>query len=277
MPKRKLTPEILETIELCASDEYILDEICEEADIAKALMEDPQVLEAIEKGRVKWFIEIAATDGDIDPFIDYSGKTLDEVNAMFETHKAAIELRKAELKAEKQKVRKMQAKNSAQTLDAAGVSGHNVYLQHDPRSQKNIDTWDLADEISKVVKDLKKGDTTSLLGILVGNITQLHIFNGVLAMNLSSDENMTVDKMNKLSNMQFKLMQEERKSIAAINEIINPKRAVFIKEANQHIHQNEKLSEKKDENDNELQKPEQLKEPESFTEAEVINIKEQIK
>ena len=276
MPKRKLTLEILETIELCAADKYALDQIWEEADIVRPLMKDLQVIEAIEKGRVEWFIQIAATDGDLDAFIHYSGKTLDEVNEMFQIHKVAIETKKAEFKVKKQRKRKKQAENSKQALDAAARSGFNVFLQHDPRAQKKINSWDIGDEISKVAKDLQKGNTSSLLEVLVGNITQLHLFNGVLAMNLSGDENITVDKMNKLSNMQFKLMQEERKSIMAINEIINPKRTTFIKEANQHnhLHQN---SEKKDENENELQKSKQLKEPESFTEAEVINIKERVK
>ena len=276
MAKRKLTPEILEIIEICAADEYALDEIREEADIVRPLMKDPQVIEAIEKGRTEWLIEIVATDGNIDSFIHYSEKTLDEVNEMFEIHKVAIEIKKAKLKTEKQRARAKKAENSAQTLDAAGRSGFNVYLQHDPRAQKKIDSWDIGDEISKVVKDLQKGDTSSLLEILVGNITQLHLFNGILAMNLSGNENITVDNLNKLSNMQFKLMQEERKSIMAINEITNPKRTTFIKEANQHnhLHQN---SEKKDESENELQKLEQTKEPTEFTEAEVLPIKEKKK
>ncbi len=70
--------------------------------------------------------------------------------------------------------------------------------------------------------------------------------------------------------MQLKVMQETRKSIMAINEITNPKRTTFIKEANQHnhLHQN---SEKKDENRNELQKPT------SYTEAEVVPIEEKVK
>jgi hypothetical protein len=71
-------------------------------------------------------------------------------------------------------------------------------------------------------------------------------------------------------------MQETRKSIMVINEITNPKRTTFIKEANQHNHLHQNL-EKKDENENELQKPGQLQEPETFTEVEVIPIKEKLK
>jgi len=76
--------------------------------------------------------------------------------------------------------------------------------------------------------------------------------------------------------MQLKVMQETRKSIMAINEISNPKRTTFIKEANQHNHLLQNL-EKKVENENELQKPEQLQETKSFTEAEFASIQEEIK
>ncbi len=273
MAKRKLTTQILQDIEELAEDEYSLDEIREEADITRPLMKDESVIKAIEKGRIKWLIEIASTDGDIDTFIYYSEKTLDEVSQMFEIHKEAIEERKAEIKAEKNKKRKEQAEYSVQTLNAAGRSGFNVYLQHDPKSRKKVDSWDIGDEISKVVKDIQKGDTTSLLEILVGNITQLHIFNGMLAMNLSGDENLTLDTMNKLSNMQLKVMQETRKSIMAINEICNPKRTTFVKELSQHnhLHQNsKKISEKKDETLNELSRPkeEEIINAHQYTEAE---------
>jgi hypothetical protein len=68
--------------------------------------------------------------------------------------------------------------------------------------------------------------------------------------------------------MQIKVMQETRKSIMAINEITNPKRTTFIKEANQHnhLHQN---SEKKDENENELENEPRLIEHGETTEVEV--------
>ena len=98
MSKRKLTLEILEHIELCASDIYSLDEIREEADIVKPLMNDLQVVEAIERGRIIQFIEIMSTDGDIDLFMDYADKTCDDIKKMLEEHKEAINVRKRKIK-----------------------------------------------------------------------------------------------------------------------------------------------------------------------------------
>jgi hypothetical protein len=68
-------------------------------------------------------------------------------------------------------------------------------------------------------------------------------------------------------------MQETRKSIMAINEITNPKRTTFIKKAEQHnhLHQN---SEKKDKNENELQKLEEPVKRDTISDAEILSLKE---
>ncbi len=69
--------------------------------------------------------------------------------------------------------------------------------------------------------------------------------------------------------MQLKVIQETRKSIMAINEITNPKRTTFIKEANQHNHLHQNL-EKKDQNKNELSQPQEFIDANEYTEAETI-------
>jgi len=98
---------------------------------------------------------------------------------------------------------------------------------------------------------------------------QLQLFNSKLTHNLMGDAGKQLDNFNKLSNMQLKVMQETRKSIMSINEITNPKRTTFIKEANQHnhLHQN---SEKKDESTNELSQPKEFIDANQYTEAETI-------
>jgi len=273
--KRKLTPEILETIELCAADEYTLDEIRDEANIIKPLMSDPKVLEAIEKGRIKWFVEIVATNGDIDSYIFYTGKSFDEVGEMFDTYKETIELRKTEVEqAEKKKIKA--EKHSTRQFSCPMHIGMVNILEQNGKSDAPISHQVLHDDIEKMIKEMQDGDTTALLTMLTTNIMQLQLFNGTVTRNLMGKAGKELDNFNKLSNMQLKVMQETRKSIIAINEITNPKRPTFIKEANQynHLHQN---SEKKDEKQNELQKPEQLEEPHNTIEAEVILAREEVK
>ncbi len=48
--------------------------------------------------------------------------------------------------------------------------------------------------------------------------------------------------MQQFQNLQLKVMGVTRKTIMAVNEVINPKRTTFVKETNQHNHmyQNDK-------------------------------------
>ncbi len=132
------------------------------------------------------------------------------------------------------------------------------------------------EEEKKATKQFSSPMHSGMITMLTTNIMQLQLFNGTVTRNLMGDAGKTMDNFNKLSNMQLKVMQETRKSIMAINEITNPKRTTFIKEANQHnhLHQN---SEKKDDTKNELQKADQLNKSEPFSEAEFIPIKGQIR
>lgn len=272
MAKRKLTLEILESIELCAADQYTLDEIREEANIVRPLMDNPQVQEAINKGRTKWLVEIIAADGDIDPFMYCTSMTLEDLDVMIKKNEEAIELRKLEIKLQIQEIKDRKISNAKKRFSPSNVASSNMHLQDTGEIQRDIDQATLKEELELAVKRMQDGDTTLMLEILTSNVMQLHYFNGQITGNLAGDLGKQLHSFEKLSNMQLKVMQETRKSIMAINEITNPKRTTFIKEANQHnhLHQN---SEKKDENKNELQNPEQLQEPENLTDAEVYSIK----
>ncbi len=262
MAKRKLTDEILELIEDLAFNGYSLDDIQEEADITRPLMEDAQVIEAIKEGRRRAVIRDAVKDdGDsAKDFVETSGMTIAEHKQIRDENLHIIELQLSKRK-EKHK------QNSRNRLYAAGVAGANIYLQTPEDDREHLSIQALSDDIADAAEALKKGDTTPLLEILIGNVKQLHLFNGIITQNLSKSTEM--DKFSKMSNMQLKLMQEERKSIMAINEICNPKRTTFVKEISQHLHQN---SEKKVTNENELQK--QLEQSDEITDAVLFETKE---
>ncbi|GIU00544.1 hypothetical protein TSL6_10500 [Sulfurovum sp. TSL6] len=143
-------------------------------------------------------------------------------------------------------------------------------LEQNGKDMPPISQQVLHDDIVKIINEVQSGDSKALLTMLTTNIMQLQLFNGTVTRNLMGEAGKQLDNFTKLSNMQLKVMQETRKSIMAINEITNPKRTTFIKEANQHnhLHQN---SEKKDENENE--KRIEYKE---VTEAEVYEAKETV-
>jgi hypothetical protein len=265
MAKRKLTLQILQEIEELAADEYSLDDIQEEADIVRPLMEDAQVIEAIKEGRRKRIIEIVVGD-DADTakeFAESTGMTTTEFKQVHDENMAIIEPQLSKRK-EKHK------QNSANRLYAAGVAGANIWQQTPEDIKDQLSLQALVDGVADAAEALQEGNTTPLLEILIGNVQQLHLFNGIVAGNIVGDLGKQMDSFNKLSNIQLKVMQEQRKSIMAINEICNPKRTTFVKEISQHLHQNsEKLSEKKDETQTEL-----LATPREVTEAEVLTIKD---
>jgi hypothetical protein len=273
MAKRKLTPEILELIEMCASEEYTFDEVREEADIIRPLMLDQKVIAAIERGRSKWFIELVSTDGDMDTFIYYSNITYAEIEKMFELHKEAIKLRKAELKIEEQQREDEKIVKAKHRLSPLSVGESNIYLQEGEENRQNIDRQTLKEELELSAKRMQNGDTSLLIEILTYNIMQLHHFNGQDTGNLAGDLGKQLSTFEKLSNMQLKVMQETRKSIMAINEITNPKRTTFIKKAEQHnhLHQN---SEKKDKNENELQKLGEAAKCDTISDTEILSSEE---
>jgi len=72
-------------------------------------------------------------------------------------------------------------------------------------------------------------------------------------------------------------MAETRKNIIAMNEICNPKRTTFIKEANQYNQLNQKNSQKKLKTENELQKPQQLVSSTEVKTEHIMPIKEYVK
>ena len=128
-----------------------------------------------------------------------------------------------------------------------------------------------------LVNDLVQADT----GIYVVNtelldLMQMELFNGQITGKISSNGGKRFQTYEALSKMQMKILQESRKTVMCINEIVNPKRTTFVKNAEQHnyIHQN---SEKKEESENEKQKHVQLEQSDEIPEAEVVPLQEKVK
>ena len=244
MARWKLTPELLENIEAYAEDQYTLEDTFAELSISKKLMQDEQVLQAYEKGLIKLYISMASSGSSDDEIINddlvsekqctiWREQYSDTINQGIKTKEAEEEL-------------------ATKQFSSPMHSGMLNILEQNGRDMPPISQQVLCDDIEKMVNEMQNGNTKSLLTMLTTNILQLQLFNGTVTRNLMGDAGKQMENFNKLSNMQLKVMQETRKSIMAINEITNPKRTTFIKEANQHnhLHQN---SEKKDETENEKQ------------------------
>lgn len=260
MPRRKLTSEILESIEAYAEDQYTLEETFDELKISKNLMQDEIVLQAYEKGLIKLYISMASNGSSDDEIINDDLISAEQCTLWRKQYNETIK-KGLQKKEDEEKL-------ATKQFSSPMHSGMLNILEQNGKDMPPISQQVLHDDIKKMVDDMQSGDTKALLTMLTTNILQLQLFNGTVTRNLMGDAGKQVDNFNKLSNMQLKVMQETRKSIMAINEITNPKRTTFIKEANQHnhLHQN---SENKNETENEKQITH-----EGVTDAELFEAKE---
>ena len=228
MSRYKLTDEMLQDIEYYADDQYTLEDIFNELNISKKLMKDERVLQAFEKGLIKLYISMASSGLSDDEIIDDDLISAEQCTLWREQY--GDEIKKGlQKKDDDEKLATRQFSNPI-------ASGMVNILEQNGKDMPHISQQVLHDDIEKMVDKIQSGDTKALLTILTTNILQLQLFNGTVTHNLMGEAGKQVDNFNKLSNMQLKVMQETRKSIMAINEITNPKRTTFVKEANQHNH-----------------------------------------
>ncbi len=268
MAKRKLTLEILEDIELYAEDQYSLEDIFDELNISKKLRKDERVLQAFEKGLIKFYISMASSGASDDEIIDEELISSKQCTLWRERYSSAIK-KGLQKKEDDEELATKQFSNPM-------LSGMVNILEQNGKDRPSVSQDVLHDDIKEMVEKMQSGDTKAQITLLTTNILQLQLFNSKVTCNLMGDAGKQLDNFKMLSDMQLKVMQETRKSIMAINEITNPKRTTFIKEANQHnhLHQN---SEKKEDNSYELKNEAKLIEYDEALKAETIPIKEKVK
>ncbi len=254
-----------ETITNYGEDEYTLRETLEELELPMDLMKDDEVIKAFEKGKITPFIDIMARGEDMETFSEIHGIALEKCEAWKTAYKEEIQAAKDAIEKESKS-----AANHISYPLTMGILG--ILYQSDPQKRDIADHQTIADNIQRIVKDLKAGDTTSLLTALTSQFLQLQNLNSMIAMNITGKAGKDLDNFQSLSSLNLKVNGEIRKTAMALNEIVNPKRTTFVKEATQNnFIQN---SEKKVENENEKQiaAPDEV-----IEEVEVIEEKEKIK
>lgn len=244
MKKSTINNKILEDVELFAEDNYTLDELFDELKISSKLKKDEQILKAFEQGLVNHFIYMTSQEVSDDELIENSLITNTQCKLWHEKYATEINEQKQKIKDEK--------KLATHQFSNVMCSGMQNILKQNAKDYDEISQQVLYEDITAIVKRIKNGEKDDLLTILTTNLLQMQVFNGTVTQNLMGNLGSQLNGFEKLSSIQMKLMQETRKNILAINEITNPKKTTFVKEANQynHLHQN---SHKKIENENELQ------------------------
>ena len=121
--------------------------------------------------------------------------------------------------------------------------------------------------ISEAFEEMKAkvmgGDKTYLYDCILSQMGQMQQM--TVKLNGWMSKTNKVDTIMKYSNMHMKLMSEQRRTIQALDDLMNPKKTTFVKEVSQHNH----FSEKKGDKPSELPatKEEDVIDAETFTTA----------
>jgi len=259
--KEKIDSATYGIISDMAIEGYSLEEILEENSLPLKLKDDPEILESFESVLVFTFIKKKVEgiyDEEIISETEITQRQCDEWSIIYEE---TISLRRLEVSED--------IRQTTKQVSSPSVAGMRNIIAQD-RSLNNAQANKvLKEDVTKIVDRLKNGETEDLLNILVTQTLQLQALNHKITNTVMGSDR--YDIMSKFENLQLKTMGETRKTVMAINEVCNPKRAVFVKEANQHNHIHTSNSEKKLENVNKLSQP--LKEvyyADQYTEAEEV-------
>ena len=130
-------------------------------------------------------------------------------------------------------------------------------VDENPVNGQKMTNEPITEEFEVMKKKVMEGDKTYLYDCILSQMGQMQQMSLKINMYLGSEKR--IDVQMKYASMQMKLMAEQRRTIAALDDLMNPKRTTFVKEVSQHNHFQEKK----------LDKPSEIVETEMVHEATV--------
>ncbi len=261
MGTKVIVPETLGEISDLAVNGYSLNEILtEELGLSSDLVDDDEVIEAFNAGLIHIFINKKVDVIPDEYIIQDTHITQAQCNEWGVEYYEAIKLQRMEINEDT----RTEAREMVHSID----SGIKTFTMQAKQIDTHTGKQALKEEVSNMVQRLKSGNIDDLLSVLVVQNMQLNKLNERISRTVSNSDR--YDIMSKFSNIQLKIMNDTRKNIMSINEIINPKRTTFVKNATQHNHTHS-LSEKKEDMPNELSQPKgEIIDAHQYTEAETV-------
>jgi len=211
---------------------YTLEEIIEELKLPIECLANYEVLESYKSGLVHLYLTKKfdnATDKDIMEDTRFTQSLCDDFAIEFENTILEEKARIREINREEARL----VSNPVQ----AGVKTLKVMEKNLTHYTQQV----VERDVRTMVRKMQKGDTTDMLTALTTQMMQLQALGNKIAETVSRTDR--YDIMNKFQNLHLKTMNETRKTVMAINEVCNPKRTTFVKNATQN---NLKIENKKD-------------------------------
>ena len=252
----EITDELLINITAQVSKKDTLKDILKVLELPMSFIKNEKIIKAYEDGLISFFI-IMKVSG-------YSNELIAKYHSAINQVQCELWELKYKNEIEKELYKHAKSKHNLLSLVSKGVQ-QQLHSKSDKAVKENI---------NDVVEKLQKGDVNDILHILVGNTFQLQASSNEVSKLLTKNKTELV-QVEALTKLQVQLMNATRKNIIAINDICNPKKATFIKEANQY--NNLQIEEKNSKNKNELQNGKKLLENNFKTTDEGINVVQAMK
>jgi len=233
----EITDELLMNIKDLIPKKDTLKDIIKVLELPMSFINNKKIIEAYEVGVKTLFITLKT--------FGYSNETI--AKHRYPINKTQCELWEVQYENEIEKIIYKHAKDKHNLLS---LVSEGVQRQLNSKSDKAV-----KENINEVVEKLQKGSIDDILHVLVGNTFQLQASSNEVSKLLTKNKTELV-QIEALTKLQVQLVNATRKNIVTINDICNPKKATFIKEANQY--NNLQLEEKNSKNKNELQNSKRL-------------------
>lgn len=218
-------------------DQYTIEEMAKELNIDSSTFKDERVINAIEYGRVRLVStydnyceaikELGITEEDYKSLRLKAQPLIDEIN-------------------EEQRIRSEFAIAPAKTYINDFVRRKYIY---------ETDVQEVYKKVESIKDATKKGDFDFLIETLISNtiLMQTRITN--LNQNITR-EDVSAEFANKQTSIQIKMLEEIRKTTLTIQQLVEPKKTVFIKGDAINQQNNQINFQKKQELENELSQKE---------------------
>ena len=224
---KNITPKQLKEIENNAENEFELSEIFENLSIKKSELTKEEKLKierAFQKGRKKLYFDYLDKGYSDAEFMEHFEVTEPELKAFAKDYGNYL------IKKEKKLVKK--GKKLSDLISSPKLIG-SANISSTFRVSGETPYFDIISEnVEKMVSNIINGDKKDLITVLSAQTLQLQTINNQVA-SIGKKET-TLNDFEKLAQMQLKIMAETRKNIIAIDNIANPKKATFVKEATQN-------------------------------------------
>lgn len=208
--KKKITSDLLLDIENYMEDQYTIEEMVKELKIDSSILKDERVINAIEYGRVR----LVTSYDKYCESIEELGITENEYKSLRVKARPLID------EIEDKKVSRVEYAVNPSKACVNDFISRNVIQDTDGKL--------LYKEMKNIMKEVSTGKYNYLIETLMSNIILMQTRVTNLNQNITRSD-VSSEFIEKQTSIQIKMMEEIRKTTLTIQQLVEPKKTVFVK------------------------------------------------